>query len=101
MRKVKLYQIRTTKGSSGTPTIKQYTAAIKRLNPNLECRGAYWTWPQAEQSYFEVRDPETNQFVRLRVINTDVPGGLIRIAKGEPKPSEVVKILKNKEGRRG
>ena len=65
-------------------TLNQYINAVKKINPALTAEVRLWPYPQESQSHIEFSNGK-----RVRLVNTDCPGALIRVAKDAPKPSEI------------
>jgi hypothetical protein len=87
-----------------TLSIKQYIASLRRVSscpPDLRTQTNMWPYPQARQSHLAIwRDswPQGDGIpvsaIRISLINTDIPGSLVRVAPGELMPSEAIaKVL--------
>ena len=84
-------------------TVAQYIAAIKRIYPDIETQGQYWTYPQARDSHLLLwprnapsefcKLPASNHMIAIGVDNTDRPGVLIRMVSDAPKPREIAQRL--------
>ncbi len=82
-------------------TVKQFFAAVKRLDPSVKMELRAWPYPQARQSHIAVWRPEwqtaplriPSKRMEIEVINSDIPGALIRIHPDAPGPREMLRNL--------
>ncbi len=84
-------------------TIKQYMASVKKAGAPDDMRHCInaWPYPQAKQSNIEIyRDSwgaDPNKHLYVSLINSDMPGALMRVAEDAPSPSEIAQALRDKE----
>lgn len=85
-------------------TIRRYMSTIRRTGgcpPDIAYQVDAWPWPQAGQSHLAIwraswpaeRGMMPPKRLRIPVINSGVPGALLRICPGAPSPREVVRDL--------
>lgn len=73
-------------------TVNSYIASLQRLDPDIKTQVNAWPYPQAEQSHLLVQLRDKN--IQVKLINTDMPGALIRVANDTPTPREVIEQLR-------
>ena len=85
-------------------TIKQFIASVNRCNPpaDTEWQINAWPYPQAKDSHIAIYrsswscDSGYLPYRRIIVplVNSDIPGALMRVAETAPHPRKVVEELK-------
>ena len=78
-------------------TINQFRSFVKRLNPEIKSQTNCWPYPQASQSHidFWIGEYVGKNHASVYLINTGIPGKLIRIKDGELTPKQLVLKLES------
>ena len=81
----------------------QFIKALERLVPGVKTEVRAWPYPQAQQSHIAIwlpawqTDPMRipSRRIEIKVVNSDIPGALIRIHPDAPGPKVVARELRS------
>ena len=84
-------------------TVKQFIASIKKSNSpkDMDYQVNAWPYPQAEQSHIaiyrkswkRVSDKLPERQIRIKLVNSDCVGVLMRVSPDAPSPAKVASML--------